>query len=322
MSHYFDKGFVVREPAWHGLAEVLEDYPGREKAMKIAGHDFNILELPVHSTIAGKKQQVEGWKIIARDDTNKILSIRRDAYQVIPNSTMWDIVDELMGQNNVKYETAGVLKHGAILWVLARIDEPVKIKGDDSETFPFCLVATSHDGSRSCSAAATSVRVVCWNTFTAAEAETQRSGMVYSFRHIGNIKERVEEAKVALKLTREKHKAFIGLSKELAKHKVTEDGVKDFVTQLIPDLPANLVTEKGTQRIEVARAKVFDILESRSIPEAHKRTSYGMFCAGIEYIDHVHKNWRSAENYFKRTVYKQNKLKPQVVKLALSVAAG
>ena len=35
MSHYHEESFTVRKPAWHGLATVLDDYPGREEAMKL-----------------------------------------------------------------------------------------------------------------------------------------------------------------------------------------------------------------------------------------------------------------------------------------------
>ena len=319
MPAYFDKGFVVRESAWHGLAEVLEEYPGREKAMELAGHNWNVVELPVYSDIGGKKKKVEGWKLISRDDTSQILSVCREGYQVIPNSRMWDIVDELMGQKNVKYETAGVLKDGTILWVLARIDEPVKIKGDDSDIYPFCMVATSHDGSRACSASATSVRVVCWNTFNASVDESKRSGLVYSFRHTQNVEGRIAEAKIALNLTRERQSEFIELANELIRHKVTDDGVKDFINQFIPDPPANVTTKRATNNVDRGRMKVFEILQSRSVPTAHKKTSYGLFCAGLEYLDHS-RNFRNEENHFRRTIYDQNTLKPKVAKLAMKVA--
>src|SRR5690242_8795690 len=46
MSAEFEQGFFVRVPAWHGLGTVLDDYPGREEAMRLAGHDWDIVELP------------------------------------------------------------------------------------------------------------------------------------------------------------------------------------------------------------------------------------------------------------------------------------
>ena len=100
MSHEFEKGFSVREASWHGLATVLEDYPGREEAMKAAGHDFNIIEAPLlaDSIAWGSKKKfpVEGWKCLIRDDTMKPLGVVMDSYNVVPNGVMWDIVDALV----------------------------------------------------------------------------------------------------------------------------------------------------------------------------------------------------------------------------------
>ena len=47
MGHFFEQGFSVREPMWHGLGTILGDYPGRADAMEAAGHDFTIYETPV-----------------------------------------------------------------------------------------------------------------------------------------------------------------------------------------------------------------------------------------------------------------------------------
>ena len=37
MPAYFEQGFSVREPMWHGLGTILDEYPGREQAMRAAG---------------------------------------------------------------------------------------------------------------------------------------------------------------------------------------------------------------------------------------------------------------------------------------------
>ena len=43
MGHYFDSGFFVREPAWHGLGAVLPDWPGTfEEARELSGRDSKL----------------------------------------------------------------------------------------------------------------------------------------------------------------------------------------------------------------------------------------------------------------------------------------
>lgn len=47
MPALFETGFFVRKPAWHEQGIVLDYYPGREEAMKLAGHDFKVVERPI-----------------------------------------------------------------------------------------------------------------------------------------------------------------------------------------------------------------------------------------------------------------------------------
>lgn len=324
MSHEFEKGFSVREAAWHGLAEVLSEYPGREEAMKKAGHDFNIIEAPMVADLSAigdkKKHLVDGWKVLYRDDKLKPIGVVRDSYVVVSNDTMWDIVDALVDSDSaVKYETAGVLKAGSVLWVLARLDEPSQVKGDDSPIYPYVLVSTAHDYSAACRAQVSSIRVVCWNTYNAALGEADRHKLEYKFVHSKNVMERIGEAKEALGLVRQRHSEFMELAEELGKKKVTKEKITDFITQFIPDPPANVHTKRMENNINEARDKMFSIMQGETIPDAHKNTAYGLYCAAIEYLDH-YRNYRSSETYFRRTVYDFQRLKPKVTKLALKVA--
>lgn len=317
MSHYFEAGFTVRKPAWHGLATVLEDYPGRDEAFVAAGHDFEVIEKPV--LILGDVDQVDGWKALVRSDTKKVLHIAKSSYVPIQNKVVWDIMDAVLDQDNVKYETAGVLKEGALVWALARLDEPTKIPGDDSEVYPYVMVSTTHDGSGATRAQAVSIRVVCWNTYSAAEAQAKRSGTQFTFRHTKNVMDRIEDAKSALGLARHQHEAFIELANELAATPVSKDGVNDFVLRFIPEPTANVISDRVRNNIDEARMQVIDLLNGPSVPDAHKRTSYGLWLAGVEYLDHV-RRFHNEETHFSRTMLDTSSAKQHVAKLAMAVA--
>lgn len=46
MPAAFNEGFFVRRPAWHKLGTVLQEFPGRREAMRLAGHLFRVEERP------------------------------------------------------------------------------------------------------------------------------------------------------------------------------------------------------------------------------------------------------------------------------------
>ncbi len=48
--------FSVKEKAWHGLGQIVENYPTSSEALKFAGLDFNVIKLPnVHRLENGKE---------------------------------------------------------------------------------------------------------------------------------------------------------------------------------------------------------------------------------------------------------------------------
>jgi phage/plasmid-like protein (TIGR03299 family) len=317
MPAEFDVGFSVRVPAWHGLAEVLDEYPGREEAMRRAGHLWTVMEREIY--LSGS-EKIDGWKALARDDTYGLLCVVKDSYTPIQNSTLWDIVDAIVAQPNVHYETAGVLRKGCTLWVMARLNEPWKVPGDDTYTLPYVSVGTAHDGSHATEAMAMAVRVVCWNTYQAARDQAKRKGFYYSFRHTANVQQRLDQAREAMSAVRGQFEEFKELALELARHPVKDGAVIEFVTRFIPDPPiAEASSDRAQKFIAEARNKYIALLNGNTVADAHRRTAYGLWCAGVEFLDHV-RAFRSNETYFRRTT-EPSALKHQVAKLALEVAS-
>lgn len=330
MGHYFKQGFSVRQPMWHGLGTVLEDYPGREEAMRIAGHDFEVCEtsvgIPVVNPFTGETtyKQAPGWKALTKGENGSILNVVRNSYTVVQNDTLWDIVDAVVGQPNVKYETAGVLKEGAVLWVLAYLDEPIHIKGDTSPILPYICVSTTHDGTGACRAESTDIRVVCWNTFSWSQAAASRRGTTFTFRHSKNVMDRIEDAKMALKGVRVAHEEFVELANELAEITLREQQIESFLANMFP-MPSSvdgfMITERVANNIQEARTAVKNILRSETTPEAHRNTGFGVWQAGIEYLDHHRRTKGDAQiSKFNRSIMTQPAAKNSLAKMVKEAA--
>jgi phage/plasmid-related protein TIGR03299 len=322
MPAYFEQGFMVREPAWHGLGVVLDDYPGREKAMELAGHNFKIAELPVY--VQGHTQKLaEGFKALVKympeDETHgDIMNITRDSYTPIQNDVGWDIVDAIVGEGAL-YETGITLKGGAVCCVLAWLNEPTQVPGDDSVTLPYCNVSWSHDGSGAVMARATSIRVVCWNTQSAAEMQGKKLGTDFTFRHTKNAMARIEDAKMAMKGIRDNHHEFMELATELANIKITAEQRELFVVNFIPMPEEAMISDRVKNNIEAARSQVRNLFDHESIPEAHNLTGYGLHLAGVEYLDHL-RGYQNKSTYFGRQLLKNEPMKAKLTKLIHEVA--
>lgn len=337
---------------------VTEGYPQSfAEARKLAGLDWDPIAVPAVErvmTSAEYREQVRGillnstarpveattqmladlyerslrtdkeFRRIVRNDTMATLSYQRDSYNIIPNSAFGDIIQSILDTepDKVKLETGGSLNGGRRVWMLARVDEPMRLPGDRSLTVPYLGLTSSHDGQASCAARLTTVRIVCGNTFSAAEAEGERTGAVYSFSHRSDWRGRMGEAREALTYAREQTQEYVESMTELLGIRVTPDQEKLFLREFIPSPPDGLVSDRVARNIDEARAAVMGFLSSPTIEGSGIRgTAYGLVQAAGEYLDHARlaRTWETRMN---RSLLRVEPLKAKASRLARAVATA
>lgn len=340
MPALFDQGFFVREPAWHGMGVVLDDYPSREEAMALAGHDFDVVPLNFRAEIpnavlvaAGKEpvgengvlRKVDGWTIHVRSDTLALLTVKPDSFERIPNSVAYEVAEILFDQG-FQYETGITLDGGKVCAITLKLDEPIVIAGDNTASLPFGCLSWAHDGSSSLKVRSGTIRQVCANTVHASELEGVKLGTDFTFRHTKNVRERIEDAKAAVHGIRQSLDVYRKAMEELAEIKVTPDQRDLFVSTIIGDrdgvVSLNAAASKRVKdNIERERIKVLSTFMSPTIPEEHTLTGYGLFQAGVEYFDHL-RAYRSKDSYVKRTLLADNPAKASLQRTISEVVAA
>lgn len=323
MAHNFESGFVVREPAWHGLATVLDDYPDNwDDARRLAGLDWDPIVEPMFvRNERGNFVKVDDHNAIMRDDTRAVLATASKSYSLFDNESLGPLVESLLDvDDDVQYETAGVLKGGRKVWVSLRLREPFEVPGDPrGATLPRLVVQNSHDGSTALRAQRLQTRIVCDNTSHAADREAQAHGYEFTFRHTSNIVDRVDDAKRAIAGLKSDRAAYLEWANDLLGIDVTEAQRELFVNEFVPSPPTDaVVSNRVLGNINEARAQVRAILSSpTTVDTAH--TAYGLVQAGVEYLDHV-RSYRDAETHFSRTYLRREPMKRKVEALAREVA--
>jgi phage/plasmid-like protein (TIGR03299 family) len=348
MPALFEQGFMVRTPAWHGLGVVLDDYPSREEAMALAGHDFDVLEFPSFTAIPlpgpddaplsadpaalgfkatgnGYLRRDDGFTSLVRSDTLALLHKPKDSYERIPNALAYEVA-ELLFEQGFQYETGITLDGGKQCAITLKLDEPIVIPGDDSPILPYGCLSWAHDGSGALKARSGTIRQVCANTVAASEAEGARLGTDFTFRHTKNVRDRIEDAKEVIKGVRAGLDVYREIMCELATIDVTPDQRDLFVSTIIGDTDGKLSGSTATSsrvktNIERERTKVLSLFMGPTIPEAHELTGYGLFQAGVEYFDHL-RAYRSQESYVKRTLLTSNPAKASLTKTIKQLVAA
>jgi phage/plasmid-like protein (TIGR03299 family) len=316
--------FSVRQMPWHREGVLLQDYPGSwDEARRLAGLDWDPVATEVYAVTginddgSTRYEPITGWKSIARSDTGAILSLNRDTYTVIDHGEMGEIVEAVLAQPNVKWETAGVLDGGRSVWCLALLDEPITLPGDHSPTLPYLAITNRHDGTAACALRATAVRIVCANTFRAAELEGERTGATFSFIHKSSWRNRIEEARRAVTGAQTEMRRYADLARELLAVHVTPAQRELFITQFIPRPPDGLITDRVARNVDEARTALKLLFDS-STNQQIAGTAYGLVQAAGEYLDHV-RTARSWETRLNRTLIRPEPLKHRALSLVREV---
>ncbi len=93
-----------------------------------------------------------------RSDTHSVLGVVGKTYRVFQNVEAFDFMDTLVGEKLAMYETAGALRQGKRIWMLARIPKEYRV-GDDVVQ-PYVLLSNAHDGTQALRMIPTTVRGV------------------------------------------------------------------------------------------------------------------------------------------------------------------
>lgn len=200
--------YAGREP-WHGLGVRVEKEVTADAALKLSGLDWQVVKKEIctkgNAEVDGIKvvgQNVPGFMATVRASDNKVLGVVSDNYQVIQNEEAFNILDTLVGEGLAMFHTAGSIFGGKRVFVTCKLPGEINVGPD--KVNKYLALATSHDGSMSLHIKWTPIRVVCWNTMSAAfrirGGRVQATDSV-SIRHSPNYESRIKEIREILGLT-------------------------------------------------------------------------------------------------------------------------
>ena len=294
MPAMIDTMFSVRQVPWHLQGTIVSDAPTSEDAIRLAGLDWDVVSQPIFLKNGNK---IPDYYANVRSSDSKSLGIVGERYKIVQNTEAFAFTDALLGEG-VTYETAGSLKDGKIIWLLAKLPNKFEVLGDKVD--PYVVFTNTHDGSGAVKVALTPVRVVCFNTLNAALHSAKRT---WSARHTGNINNKLDEAMRTLELADKYIKATQDTFEELYKVKVNEVKVRSLINNVIP------ITDKMTPRqkenAETVRKDILYRYENAPDLVDREETGARFIQAVADMTSHItpfRETKKYAENKFKATI--------------------
>ena len=267
---------------WHGLGTVLEeDAVDSKTAIQAAGLNWSLYKNEL-LTVDPDGQQIEvpDQYAIVRGDTKSVLGVVGKNYKIFENAQAFEFFDSVIGEKAAVYETAGALKGGRIVWILAKLPNSMRIANTDDISNSYVMLATSHDGSRSVTMMPTSVRIVCNNTYTMAVQEYNVNTGI-KIRHTSSMNNRVDLARERLKIVNSNLAVYEEKANILAGRKISVKNLESYIQELFPDNK----NAKHNTRTENIRQSITNNFENSEIKKTDG-TWWKAFNAVTEFVDH------------------------------------
>lgn len=285
MSHYFESGFSYREAMWHGLGKVVDKRPSNvEEGMEESGLNWKVEAAPMYAKIDGEYVYTPENVLLYRDMDKALYGVVSNQYEIIQNKALFEFAFNLLDVEGCFLETAGSLKNGAIVWVMADLGHAYEILGIPNElTRTYLVLTTSHDGKAALKAKVTDVRVVCYNTYRMAFS---KAGDTWSIRHIGDVSSYVEEARNSIGLSLKWSKHMQAGLEFLAKQEMEQDLFEELLDTVWP------VAEDASEAQQLKTEQRRDELETlyEEISEISPKiggTKYAALNAVTEQLDYL-----------------------------------
>ena len=298
MSHEFETGFFYDEPAWHGLGKTLKEPATAAVALKQAGLDWPVDKREGFVKTAPDKyiQVPDVFHTVRRTD-NQILGTVGKLYTPLQNADAFAFFDSIVDRKEAIYHTAGSLRGGRRVWILAQLPSDIKLGGKDFVN-KYLLLTNSHDGSSQVEAGVTPIRVVCMNTLSMALSNLQAR---HRIKHTISMDDRLKEAAKVMGFARETYDALGDLYLRMTKVSVVDKKkLKGYLDAVFPiytgsdEKKANY--EKNLKEKQVNRvAQLMETGKGAQLPTA-KGTLWGAYNAVVELYDYGQRSKNRLEN--------------------------
>lgn len=279
---------VVGQAAWHGKGVRLDIPPNTAEALRLARLDWRVYKEPVFVRLGDATARASSSDAVL--ETDSFATVRYDAcgrphffgivgkrYEVLQNHEAFEVFDRIMIDRGCVYESAGAVRDGRRVWILARVPDEFRVA--DDRIREFLLVVLSHDGSTPLVLKPTPVRVVCNNTLNLALGGREAQ---FSIRHTLSIRSRLIEAA----------RAVSGADMDFQKAKesmecMAERRLPDPTRYFFTVLPELRNWNNSALKRNVWRDR-FDALQTLFVAGRgnHGRSVWDAYNAVVEWVDH------------------------------------
>jgi phage/plasmid-like protein (TIGR03299 family) len=248
-----------------------------EEMLDASGTNWEVYKAPLYTeSRSGKRVEVVDSSALLRSSDDAVLDIvGGEDWLSIQNAEAFAFFKEYCEKGQMEMETAGSLRGGRIVWVLARLKEKFELFGGDVVQGNL-LFTNYHMYGQSRDVRFTPIRVVCANTLSAALAG--KTDKVFRATH--RVKVDAETIKQTLGMVQKGMGQFKELASYLGSKEYTDDSLIEFFSMVFP---TNSIKEGAASRNAM---KALEIVNTQPGTEYARNTWWQAVNAVTYMTDH------------------------------------
>ncbi len=230
MPHEVETMAYFGHRPWHGLGTALAeaDLYDWSSASKKAGLDWAVELVPL---VTADTQAKVDHRAVRRTSDGRTLGVVGPRYHPLQNKDAFGWFQPFLDAREAALHTAGSLRQGSRIWVLARLNrDPLVIAAGD-EVEKFILLSHGHDGSLAVRAGFTPIRVVCQNTLSMAHGSD--ASKLIRIKHTRDVLENLANVREIMDLANQEFEATAEQYRRLARKSVNQADLRRYVKRVL-----------------------------------------------------------------------------------------
>lgn len=263
MSHEVETMMFAGETPWHGLGRQVERTITTEEAIVAAGLDW---EVGLRGLVTEGETCYGGGEAVAhkasfRKSDGRILGVVGPAWKPLQNREAFAFFDPFLATGEACLETAGSLREGRRVWVLAALNlaPSVIVAKADDVVKKYVLLSNSHDGTTAIKVGFTPIRVVCANTLAMAHADG--ASTLLRVRHTKNSADALVAVRDVMNTANHSFEATAEQYRLLATKDIVEADLKRYVNAVFAPKRVALAKSKRSVGMVLVSQIIDGILE-------------------------------------------------------------
>ena len=226
---------------------------------------------------------------VVRDDTNKVLGVHKNSYEIFNNQQMAELLFELSNHTSLPVHSAGALNGGRKVYIQLKAED---LNLGSDQVRGFLTAVNSFDGSASLAFGLSTVTVSCSNTFYGAYRQ-----LASKVRHTKNMQIKIEDLLKSVEIFRSEQTDHFDIIKRLASAPATKEALEMIYKAMFNVSMADVL--KGSDNISTrTKNNITRFNEALALETADKgQTLWGQFSGVTRYSTHMVKKNADAKMF-------------------------